>query len=270
MHDKCHKPMMLLNFFVKLKKHFTLVLSVLIFFTNFIFANEVSDTYQIRYQRWLSEKESISSKASSRARFKNSEPTLTQRKTIKEEGLGQSQVLPSRLPRLSQLSSEPIGSSEQVVKPKMALDAVEEFENAIPKDNTQVQALLNMVEHTKVFFTINSNGTLKELFNDDRFREIFFEEMKPDTRRQAYNFFKGYQDHHRLPNEPVSKSLKRDQIVNRERIDSYLETTGVKAKLTRSLDGSYPKPKIQPKPEPVNLSPNLPEYRDAALQESAE
>lgn len=232
-----------------------------------ISAEEVADSYRVRYERWLKQKPQFISVPKSKYSNQNKSSKIQNRKVSEP-------VLPKILPKKIEVSSEPVvvSKTQQVgiqnnkvqstkassveselrsrpIVRKLALDAREEFLNNIPKDNEQVQSLLTMVDHTKVYFSINQNAPLKDLFKDERFREIYTEEMKPDTRKLTYYFFKGYQDHQRMPNEPVQKSLNRNVLINRERIDSYLETTGIKSKLTRSLQGSYPK--IPKPPTPV-------------------
>ncbi len=240
-----------------------------------IYANEVADSYQVRYERWLKQRPLPlkNSKATS--------PTVAPVVVKKTAPARLPQTLPSKVEPVVQtdtaavvnpnlIKAEKISATEKTAElapankapnptrlnpritpsRRLALDAREEFLNNIPEDNDQVQALLTMVDHTKVYFSINQNGPLKDLFKDERFREIYMEEMKPETRKQTYYFFKGYQDHQRNPNEPVQKSLNRNVLINRERIDSYLETTSIKSKLTRSLQGSYPK---LPKPTPAKI-----------------
>lgn len=219
------------------------------FFISSVQASEVADSYQVRLQKWLQERQAKDSLKRAKERVsenRNESQTLnSQRNMATDSRL--SQTLPSKQTKevdrtLGAKTLETASSRRPatVLNRRRYLDAQEEFLNNIPKDNSQVQALLTMIDHSKVYFSINKDGQLKDFLKDDRFREIYTEEMNPESRRMTYNFFKGYQDHHRNPNEPIALKLNRDIKVTREKIDSYLETTGMKSKLTRSLTGKYP------------------------------
>jgi hypothetical protein len=208
------------------------------------------DNYEARYQRWLNRKNNkvnsssaaktiAASSAQSEAQLKlqaNLKKLESELQVIKTKNLRLPASLPSR-----KIESQDVAPVSSNVTQRRVRDAREDFLSNIPKDNKQVRALLSMVDHTKVYFSINSDGKLKDLFKDDRFREIYTEEMDKPTKKLTYDFFKAYQDANRNPNEPVAQRLNRDIKINREKIENYLETSGIKSKLTRSLRGSYPK-----------------------------
>lgn len=267
--------MKLLIFFTLFQIPLSFSLGLILLPLNSAAASEIAESYQQRYENWLREQQQR--KALLRQRLKTRTQRNVQVKTPKEnKPAPKSKVskqpveLPKALPEKIQNVQVPIRttapqplvvqakvSSIRVSEPPPRVqrqptkalieDSQSEFINNIPEDNKQVQTLLTMIDHTKVYFSINSDGRLKDLLTDPRFREIYNEEMKPETKKSTYHFFKGLQDSNRQPGEPIKAKLDRDTKVTRERVEVYLETTGIKSKLTRALTGSYPKPPPQPK-----------------------
>lgn len=215
---------------------------------------QVTDSYEVRYERWKGQLQRLRESRAARSAI------VSEINLPKNKRKSKAVVLPDRLPAKTIAESDRSSPSELSYRRKIAkrplkakravrsaapqkrvLDSREEFLSNIPRDNTQVQALLSMVDHTKVYFSINEGGELKDLFKDPRFKEIYTEEMERDTKKLTYHFFKGYQDMNKPYGEAAPKKLKRDIKIYRDRIENYLETTGIKSKLTRSLTGSYPK-----------------------------
>lgn len=260
--------MKLLIFLCLFQFLFTFKVGLSFFSESYVQASEVSSSveatqaYNERYEQWLLNKErrlralrqklneqrqaalrnkAIQTPPVQRVRAKTEPaknvalPTALPAKTVRQPAAVDDAVIETEQARVEEASAP----SERT--PKLR-DAQSEFINNIPRDNQQVQALLSMIDHTKVYFSINSDGRLKDLFKDERFQEIYREEMTKPTRKQTYNFFKGYQDENRNPNEPVARTLNRDVRITREKIDAYLQTTGIKSKLTRALQGRYPAP----------------------------
>ncbi len=275
--------MKLLIFFIFFQVSIGFTSSGFVGFNSNVFASEVSDSYQARYEKWqLQQKNKSQRRPSSAFETKQVVNLKTQVSQLKLRPAVLTKTLPARVEpkiessikfskaeldvesnveskvvsKVNSVTTQDAAPTSNSLVDKMALDAREEFVNNIPKDNSQVQALLTMVDHTKVYFSINQNGALKELFKDDRFREIYTEDMTPPTRKLTYYFFKGYQDHQRNPNEPAQKSLNRNMTLNRERVESYLETTGIKSKLSRSLIGTYPAPTAKPQVDNTDESNN--------------
>lgn len=208
--------------------------------TNVAYANEIVDDEESRYQYWLYQQ----NLKRARERALQNKKKLAELKAKNEKSAELPKSLPAKVEPVVKDAASVVkkASATAVAKPRRYVDAQEELLNNIPKDNKQVQALLTMIDHAKVYYSINKDGRIKDILKDDRFREIYMEEMDKDTRKQTYNFFKGYQDFNRAPTEPVKPRLNRDAKVTREKMELYLETTGIKSKLTRSLTGSYPKP----------------------------
>lgn len=266
--------MKLLIFLCLFQIFFSFRVGSCLLFANDASASEVSEAYDLRYERWLNEQErkrqALRERLNAQRRsVKNKEGSLAERRrqVVESRSLKNLEApvitLPKTLPAKAESLSSP---AREIASPKKQdrlktttsskrriRDAQEEFLNNMPKDNEQVQALLTMIDHSKVYFSINAEGQLKDLFKDDRFQEIYREEMTQPTRKQTYNFFKGMQDENRNPNEPITNKLKRDVKITREKIDTYLETTGIKSKLTRALQGRYPAPR--PEAQPSSAGP---------------
>lgn len=227
-----------------------------------VVADEIGDSYLERYRRWQQDQAKRWVEKEKIKKAEDTEKIVSEVESNKNKKVELPNVLPQKdkkfISELNQVSVlEQVNSQvKQALKSQAEgqdqdrsdsistsgiIDAREEFISNIPTDNKQVQALLTMIDHTKTFFAINNNGALKDLFQDERFKEIYSEEMTKPTRKLTYLFFKGYQDANRSPNEPVNKKLDREIKVNREKVDAYLESSGIKSKLTRSLTGSYPK-----------------------------
>lgn len=273
--------MKLLNFFVIFQIYLSTFIGFNFTILNFAQASEVAESYEVRYQRWQDERNksrltlqerlrNLKSKSTEEPKAQISDQKNTS-KAIAEKRAPQSIEATAPTPTLSKILPNKIeveneDSLAAVKKDQSAaenrtrknIDAQEDFLSQIPKSNKQVQALLTMIDHAKVYYSINTDGRLKDLFKDDRFREIYTQEMEPATRKSTYLFFKGYQDHNRNPNEPIKPKLNRDTTITREKLEGYLETSGIKSKLTRSLQGSYPK------------LPKAPAENQEAQNESAE
>jgi hypothetical protein len=272
--------MKLLIFLCLFQFIFTFKAGLHVFSSTYVLASEISSSaeatqaYNDRYARWLQNKEQRLKALREKLNEQRQAPSINKaaQRAVTPEPSNQSTVQPTIQPTtLRREQSQPKASAQlQKALPSKTLrqpaalseelasglsedspaaqtstrfkDAQSEFINNIPRDNKQVQSLLSMIDHTKVYFSINADGRLRDLFKDERFQEIYREEMTKPTRKQTYNFFKGYQDENRNPNEPLAKKLNRDVKITREKIDAYLQTTGIKSKLTRALQGRYPEP----------------------------
>ncbi len=277
--------MKLLIFFIILQFFFSLPIGPLGSISNFVLASEIANPYEVRLESWQNEQRQRKALIRQRLqtqKYRASRPTIKSRKKTTRPvkalrpSVSKIVVLPKVLPaksetvirnnlsiawRPSEAATETSKANQTKfkVRRKMVKDSQGEFLANIPADNQQVQALLDMIDHTKVYFSINSDGRLSDLFTDERFREIYSEEMTQPTRKLTYHFFKGYQESTRNPNEPTKFKLNRDTRITREKVEIYLETTGIKSKLARSLNGSYPAPTPKPSTEikfdTVNSSP---------------
>ncbi len=263
--------MKLLNFLCLCQIFLTIEVALCVFAKHKVLAQEISEasgnaqTYQRRYNAWVLQQEQ---RTKALRKKLNSERQRAFTKTVPLRE--QNPLIPPKPKKAAELPKAlpaKVLSSEDMVNEALAAvydedppqkpqalqnskasqypDAQSDFLTNIPKDNKQVQSLLTMINHSKVYFSINSEGQLRDFLSDPRFQEIYKEEMTKPTQKMTYNFFKGLQDENRNPNEPVAQTLNRDIKLTSDKIQTYLNNTGIKSKLTRALQGRYPKPTLR-------------------------